>query len=116
MGKAKRERALGENEARAVVRHLRVSPQKLNLVAQMIRGKKVDVALADLLPTKQQQDWYFGNLDVRRVTWSIGRDLTLAPPQDAGPVNAMHKVYVELDGKPHAAWDRKLTFRSLAAP
>src|SRR5262245_29258813 len=48
MGKAKRERALGEDEARAVVRHLRVSPQKLNLVAQMIRGKKVDVALADL--------------------------------------------------------------------
>ena len=48
MGKTKRERELGENEARAVVRHLRVSPQKLNLVAQMIRGKKVDVALADL--------------------------------------------------------------------
>ena len=31
-----------------MVRNLRVSPQKLNLVAQMIRGKKVDVALADL--------------------------------------------------------------------
>jgi large subunit ribosomal protein L22 len=48
MGKAKRERKLGENEAQAVVRNLRVSPQKLNLVAQMIRGKKVDVALAEL--------------------------------------------------------------------
>jgi len=48
MGKRKRERALGENEARAVVRNLRVSPQKLNLVAQLIRGKKVDTALADL--------------------------------------------------------------------
>jgi large subunit ribosomal protein L22 len=48
MGKPKRERQLAENEARAVVRNLRVSPQKLNLVAQMIRGKKVDVALADL--------------------------------------------------------------------
>ena len=48
MGKAKRERVLGETEARAVVRNLRVSPQKLNLVAQLIRGKKVDVALADL--------------------------------------------------------------------
>jgi len=48
MGKRKRERALGEYEARAVVRNLRVSPQKLNLVAQLIRGKKVDVALADL--------------------------------------------------------------------
>jgi large subunit ribosomal protein L22 len=48
MGKAKRERALDETEARAVARNLRVSPQKLNLVAQLIRGKKVDVALADL--------------------------------------------------------------------
>jgi large subunit ribosomal protein L22 len=48
MGKPKRERKLDENEAQAVVRNLRVSPQKLNLVAQMIRGKKVDVALADL--------------------------------------------------------------------
>jgi large subunit ribosomal protein L22 len=48
MGKPKRERMLADNEARAVVRNLRVSPQKLNLVAQMIRGKKVDAALADL--------------------------------------------------------------------
>ena len=48
MGKAKRERTLSDSEAKAVVRNLRVSPQKLNLVAQMIRGKKVDLALADL--------------------------------------------------------------------
>jgi large subunit ribosomal protein L22 len=48
MGKAKRERALAENEARAVTKLLRVSPQKLNLLAQLIRGKKVDRALADL--------------------------------------------------------------------
>src|SRR5215813_2602858 len=48
MGKAKRERELSDNEAKAVARNLRVSPQKLNLVAQMIRGKKVDTALADL--------------------------------------------------------------------
>ena len=48
MGKAKAERALKDNEAKAVARTLRVSPQKLNLVAQMIRGKKVAAALADL--------------------------------------------------------------------
>ena len=48
MGKPKRERALKDNEARAVTRTIRVSPQKLNLVAAMIRGKKVDSALADL--------------------------------------------------------------------
>ena len=48
MGKPKRERTLSENEARAVARLIRVSPQKLNLLAQLIRGKKVDKALADL--------------------------------------------------------------------
>ena len=48
MGKEKTPRALGENEAKAVCRMLRVSPQKLNLLAQLIRGKRVDVALADL--------------------------------------------------------------------
>ena len=48
MGKPQRERALKDNEARAVTRLIRVSPQKLNLVAQLIRGKKVDRALADL--------------------------------------------------------------------
>ena len=48
MGKSQRERTLKENEARAVTRQMRVSPQKLNLLAQLIRGKKVDRALADL--------------------------------------------------------------------
>ena len=48
MGKAARERTLKDNEARAVARLMRVSPQKLNLLAQLIRGKKVDRALADL--------------------------------------------------------------------
>ena len=48
MGKPATPRALPENEAKAVARMLRVSPQKLNLVAQLIRGKKVDTALADL--------------------------------------------------------------------
>ena len=48
MSKPSRPRKLAENEAKAVARTLRVSPQKLNLVAQMIRGKKVQTALADL--------------------------------------------------------------------
>jgi len=48
MGKRARERSLSDNEAKAVTRMLRISPQKLNLVAQLIRGKKVASALADL--------------------------------------------------------------------
>ena len=48
MSKPKRERRLPDNEAKAVARMLRVSPQKLNLVAQLIRGRKASAALADL--------------------------------------------------------------------
>ena len=48
MSKTKRPRDLADNEAKAVARMLRVSPQKLNLLAQLIRGKKVAMALADL--------------------------------------------------------------------
>ena len=48
MGKSARGRSLADNEAKAVARMIRVSPQKLNLVAQMIRGKKAASALADL--------------------------------------------------------------------
>jgi large subunit ribosomal protein L22 len=48
MSKPKFERRLKDNEAQAVARSLRVSPQKLNLVAQLIRGKKVEKALAEL--------------------------------------------------------------------
>lgn len=48
MSKPKAERALKDNEAQAVARNIRVSPQKLNLVAAMIRGKKVTTALAEL--------------------------------------------------------------------
>ena len=48
MGKRQRERHLGENGAKAVTKMLRISPQKLNLVAQLIRGKSAETALATL--------------------------------------------------------------------
>jgi len=48
MGKVTRERSLADTEARAFSKSLRTSPQKLNLVAAMIRGQSVDKALADL--------------------------------------------------------------------
>ena len=48
MSKPPHPRVLADSEAKAVARMLRVSPQKLNLLAQLIRGKKVASALADL--------------------------------------------------------------------
>lgn len=54
MGMEKNPRRVAENEAFAKARMLRVSPQKLNLVAALIRGKKVDKALADLTFSKRR--------------------------------------------------------------
>ena len=56
---------VAENEARAFVKYLRVSPQKLNLVAQLIRGMPVEDALTALefSPKRIAQD-------VRKALWS----------------------------------------------
>jgi transglutaminase-like putative cysteine protease len=62
-------------------------------------------------------EYYFGNIDERRVVWSRGRDLAMNPKQDDGPVNALAKAYIEIDGKSVGEkagdvlnWSRKLTF------
>lgn len=65
-------------------------------------------------PDPDKVEYYFGNLDERRMVWSIGRDIILSPKQDGEPVNAMAKAYVEIDGKAHPegkGWVRKLTYR-----
>ncbi|SLN73225.1 50S ribosomal protein L22 [Roseivivax jejudonensis] len=54
MGKDKNPRRVADNEAMAKLRMLRTSPQKLNLVAALIRGKKVDKALNDLTFSKKR--------------------------------------------------------------
>jgi large subunit ribosomal protein L22 len=54
MGKPSHPRALKENEARAIVRTIRTSPRKLNLVAQMIRGKTAQQAIHDLTFSKRR--------------------------------------------------------------
>ncbi|MGB3316925.1 MAG: 50S ribosomal protein L22, partial [Albidovulum sp.] len=54
MSKEKNPRRVADNEAMAKSKMLRTSPQKLNLVAAMIRGKKVEKALADLTFSKKR--------------------------------------------------------------
>jgi large subunit ribosomal protein L22 len=54
MGNEKNPRRVAENEAMAKLRMLKTSPQKLNLVATMIRGKKVEKALSDLTFSKRR--------------------------------------------------------------
>jgi large subunit ribosomal protein L22 len=54
MGKQARDRRMADNEAGAQGRKIRISPQKLNLVAQTIRGKSVESALAELTFSKRR--------------------------------------------------------------
>jgi large subunit ribosomal protein L22 len=54
MSKDKNPRRVADNEAMAKTKMLRTSPQKLNLVAQLIRGKKVEKALTDLTFSKKR--------------------------------------------------------------
>jgi large subunit ribosomal protein L22 len=54
MSKQARESRLGENEAMAVGRNIRVSPRKLGVVAGLIRGKRVEAALSELTFSKRR--------------------------------------------------------------
>ena len=115
MGKPSRERALNDNEALAKARMLRVSPQKLNLVAQQIRGKKVDQALADLTfsrkriaqDVKKTLESAIANaennheLDVDSLIVAeahVGKAITLKrwTPRGRGRVGRIHKPFAHL--------------------
>jgi large subunit ribosomal protein L22 len=54
MSKPKHERGLAETEAQAIVRNLRVSPRKLNLVAGLIRNQPASQAVATLTFSKRR--------------------------------------------------------------
>ena len=54
MSKQTKKRSLADNEAQSIVRNLRTSPRKLNLVAEMIRGMRVQTALNQLTFSKKR--------------------------------------------------------------
>lgn len=115
MSKPKNPSRRADNEAIAVARMLRVSPQKLNLLAQLIRGKKVDRALADLefsrkrsaLDVKKTLESAIANaennhdLDINKLivaeTWT-GKNLVMKRwfPDARGRVGHIHKFFSEL--------------------
>jgi hypothetical protein len=69
----------------------------------------VDISEAWKHPEKH--DYFFGTVDANRFQFTIGRDLTLAPAQAGPPLNYFIYPYVEVDGKPHDAIDKKFVFR-----
>ena len=115
MGKEQNPRRVAENEAMAKSRMLRTSPQKLNLVAAMIRGKKVEKALSDSTFSKRRiagdvkkclQSAIANaennhNLDVDELIVAeayVGKNLTMkrGRPRARGRFGALKKPFAEL--------------------
>lgn len=61
----------------------------------------VPVSVSEASKHPALRDYYFGNLSEDRVLFSVGRDLTLIPPQDGPPLNFFVYPYTEVDGKPY---------------
>ena len=74
-------------------------------------GVELTTALGYKGKDDKMVDYYFGNIDERRVTWARGRDHVLEGA--SGPVDSLPKAYIEIDGKPASDWTRKLTYESL---
>jgi transglutaminase-like putative cysteine protease len=55
-------------------------------------------------PSEEHVDYYFSNMDERRVIWFFGRDLNLSPQQAGPPVNHIIKGYFEMDGVVQPEW------------
>ena len=73
----------------------------------------VDISEADKHP--ELKDYYFGNLSVDRVMFSVGRDLELVPANQAGPVNYLVYPYAEVDGKQHKEFTKAFRFEDVEA-
>jgi transglutaminase-like putative cysteine protease len=73
----------------------------------------VDISEADKHPDMKK--YYFGNLTENRVTFSVGRDLTLMPKQDAEPLNFFVYPHVEVDGQmwPNDKMERHFKFKDV---
>jgi len=69
----------------------------------------VDASEAWKDPSKRE--YFFGAHDANRVQFSVGRDLTLAPPQSGPALNYFIYPYVEVDGKSFSSVNKKFSFR-----
>ncbi len=57
----------------------------------------VDISEADKNP--MMKDYYFGNLTADRVTFSVGRDISLVPKSESQPLNFFIYPHIEVGGK-----------------
>jgi transglutaminase-like putative cysteine protease len=74
----------------------------------------VPVDISEAWKDPKKHDYFFGALDANRVQFSVGRDLTLRPKQDGGPLNYFIYPYVEVDGKPFEGIEKKFSYREMS--
>ena len=75
----------------------------------------VPVDISEAWKAKEKVNYFFGTIDVNRVQFSAGRDLTLTPKQDGPPLNYFVYPYVEIDGKAHDAMSRHFSFTEVTS-
>ena len=71
----------------------------------------VDISEADKDPSLN--DYYYGNLTENRITFSVGRDLTLTPEQQGDPVNFLVYPYAEVAGTPHTTFRKGFRYEDI---
>ncbi len=76
----------------------------------------IPVDISEAWQDKSKRDYFFGTLDANRVQFTVGRDLTLVPKQNGGPVNYFVYPYVEVDGKPYEKVGKRFAFREIGNP
>ena len=64
-----------------------------------VGGQWIPVDASEAWKHPGRHDYYFGNLDADRVAFTMGRDLTLTPPQDGGELNYLIYPLVQVDGR-----------------
>lgn len=76
----------------------------------------VPVDSSEAAKNPARRDYFYGHHDENRIELSRGRHLTLEPAQHGAPLNFFVYPYAEVDGTPHEAIDRTLTFRDQETP
>lgn len=70
----------------------------------------VPVDISEAWKAKQKENYFFGSIDVNRVQFSTGRDITLSPKQDGPPLNYFVYPYIEVDGKIYDGVSKQFSF------
>ena len=71
------------------------------------------VDISEAWKAKEKAGYFFGTVDANRVQFSTGRDLTLSPKQDGGPLNYFVYPYIEVDGKTYEGLSKQFSFEEI---